>query len=77
MKYNYQYIDNSYQRKLRKLLEYYAGFIISNKEQLLEGERLDLPNVAILKGGERMYDESNKTLVVYRINKNEGTVDEI
>lgn len=77
MKYNYQYVDNRYQRKLRELLNYYAGFIItSDKDLLLEGERLDLPNVAI-KGGERMYNESDRTYVVYRVNTEDGTVDEI
>jgi len=54
----------------------YTYFLITiNNEKYLEGERIDFPLRAL--GGETLYDNANATLVVYRINKQDGTVHEI
>ncbi len=78
MKYNYSYPNTEYQRKLRELLKFFAGYLVTrNNDLYLEGERIDFPNKVMLGGGEIMSHHPDKTIVVYRINKEKGTVDEI
>jgi hypothetical protein len=73
MKYKVFYIDNEYHRKLRKFFGIYCTDFNGN----FEGEKIDYSDELQLSGGESLYHESNNTMVVYRIDKSKGTVDEI